>query len=149
MHLLSQLIMIFSFDSSHYRPTSDVGKRLVAHELTHVIQQERGKDSHPLPVPGGGLEQEANRVASSIDIEKPIEVFGVSAKAIARQPTTPSTPDTKKMYQYTDKDGKVITLDEEQYTRGSETSKTQLGTRFQVSRRSINWWHAKSSKFFG
>ena len=35
------------FDRGHYAPQSSTGKRLLAHELTHVVQQSGGKSSAP------------------------------------------------------------------------------------------------------
>ena len=56
------------FGAGHYAPDSSVGRRLLAHELTHTLQQQRGRAfiqrqaapdggaPNPLPVPGGPQE---------------------------------------------------------------------------------------------
>jgi len=63
------------FQAGHYRPETDLGKRLLAHELTHVAQQ-RGVDPGltgnaldselALSQPGDRAEQEADRGAEAI-----------------------------------------------------------------------------------
>lgn len=70
------------FNSDQFRPSSDAGKRLLAHELTHTIQQsasagvqiqkvpeneESGPDNELLPEPS---DQETFVVGNSIDIIK-------------------------------------------------------------------------------
>ncbi|MGH9764800.1 MAG: DUF4157 domain-containing protein [Blastocatellia bacterium] len=60
------------FGEGNYRPNTPDGKRLLAHELTHVVQQER---TAPAPSPAGALllghtadslEDEAERVANKL-----------------------------------------------------------------------------------
>jgi hypothetical protein len=43
-------------------PTTDLGQRVLAHELTHVVQQERGRAGMPLASPAS-LESEASEVS--------------------------------------------------------------------------------------
>jgi hypothetical protein len=49
------------FARGHYRPDSQEGERLLAHELTHVVQQRGAPGDGPLVVsePGDALETEA------------------------------------------------------------------------------------------
>lgn len=60
-----------AFGSSQYTPTSEAGKRLIAHELTHVVQQDKS-GSHQLQSewrvnhPGDAWEQEADEFARQI-----------------------------------------------------------------------------------
>lgn len=56
------------FGGSEYRPASPEGRRLLTHELTHVVQQRGAPTSGPLVVsdPGDALEREAERVAASV-----------------------------------------------------------------------------------
>jgi len=62
------------FQVGHYRPETEVGKRLLAHELTHVVQQgadpgpkRNTLDSEPvLSQPGDRAEQEADRGAEAV-----------------------------------------------------------------------------------
>jgi hypothetical protein len=53
------------FARSQYRPGTAAGERLLAHELTHVVQQRGAPTSGPLTVtePGDRFESEAERTA--------------------------------------------------------------------------------------
>ncbi len=60
------------FQHDRYAPETDSGRRMLAHELTHVIQQKSG------PVSGtpvqGGINRRQHRIASSKQLkELPIE----------------------------------------------------------------------------
>ncbi|HWA82329.1 MAG TPA: DUF4157 domain-containing protein [Fimbriimonadaceae bacterium] len=52
-----------AFGANRYEPNTQAGKRLLAHELTHVVQQSHSPAS-PRLSPGGGAEHEAGRVAN-------------------------------------------------------------------------------------
>jgi Domain of unknown function (DUF4157) len=56
------------FARGEYRPGSNDGNRLLAHELTHVVQQRGAPTSGPLVVsqPGEPLEAEADRSADEL-----------------------------------------------------------------------------------
>jgi hypothetical protein len=56
------------FASGQYNPGSAAGDQLIAHELTHVVQQRGAATSGPLSVsnPGDAMETEADRVADEI-----------------------------------------------------------------------------------
>ena len=73
------------FNGNRYSPLQESGKRLLAHELAHVVQQRRGG-----PAPAGhveaALEQSADRTAAAVlHGSAPVRVDGRSARAIARQ----------------------------------------------------------------
>ena len=53
------------FAAGEYRPQADDGRRLIAHELTHVAQQRGAPASGPLRVtdPGDAYERDADAVA--------------------------------------------------------------------------------------
>ncbi|MGB9176023.1 MAG: DUF4157 domain-containing protein, partial [Methanoregula sp.] len=51
------------FSSGKYNPTTPTGRRLLAHELTHVVQQQAGIDAIHLAGPEHAAEQEADRNA--------------------------------------------------------------------------------------
>jgi hypothetical protein len=53
------------FASGEFRPTSPSGRELIAHELTHVVQQRGAPTAGPMVVsdPGDALEREAERAA--------------------------------------------------------------------------------------
>jgi hypothetical protein len=56
------------FAQGEYRPGSPEGERLLAHELTHVVQQRGAPTSGPLEVsqPGDPLEVEAERTSGEL-----------------------------------------------------------------------------------
>lgn len=56
------------FASGEYRPGTSAGDRLIAHELTHVVQQRGAPASGPMTVadPHDALESEAEAVAREI-----------------------------------------------------------------------------------
>ena len=56
------------FAQDQYQPNTTDGDRLIAHELTHVVQQRGAPTSGPLTVskPGDSMEREADDVADKI-----------------------------------------------------------------------------------
>lgn len=56
------------FGSGEYRPATDGGNKLLAHELAHVVQQRGAPETGPLTVsqPGDALEREAEAVARDV-----------------------------------------------------------------------------------
>jgi hypothetical protein len=53
------------FGKNRYNPQQKGGAALLAHELTHVVQQSSARPMPPtLSAPGNALEQEADRIAS-------------------------------------------------------------------------------------
>jgi hypothetical protein len=56
------------FARGEYQPGSGEGNRLLAHELTHVVQQRGAPSAGPLRVsePGDALEREADRTAGEL-----------------------------------------------------------------------------------
>jgi len=85
-------------DASAYTIGSDVvlgeqktGLYTLAHELAHVVQQERGGSSPP-PLHGGPLEQSADAAASAVVAGRSsVQVAGASAPGLARQPRSLTT----------------------------------------------------------
>ena len=74
------------FANGQYAPTQTAGRRLVAHELAHVIQQNRGGSERPA-LRAGALEQAAESAATAfVEGQSSICVSGVSAPGLARQP---------------------------------------------------------------
>lgn len=94
-----------AFDTGQYRPDTPAGRRLMAHELVHVIQQSASQ-----PAAGGELhiagndaaEHEAERTGASIE-DPTRQVFGnaQTAPMLQRQPKVPayvvSDPFTDRM----------------------------------------------------
>ncbi|MDQ4048465.1 MAG: DUF4157 domain-containing protein, partial [Actinomycetota bacterium] len=56
------------FAAGEYRPGTPAGDELIAHELTHVVQQRGAPLSGPLTVsqPGDALEREAEALARDL-----------------------------------------------------------------------------------
>jgi hypothetical protein len=74
------------FGERAFAPETSEGRHLLAHELTHVVQQGRGGGSPP-PLSGGALEQDAEAAATAITVgHASVRVAGASAPGIARQP---------------------------------------------------------------
>lgn len=79
------------FGDGQYAPGTVIGKRLLAHELAHVVQQHRqagpAADIGPEPDDGrNAFEQEAGAAASGISAGKPVHVVaGVSGPLLQRQ----------------------------------------------------------------
>ncbi len=72
------------FGAGQYQPRSSEGQNLLAHELTHVIQQNRGGTSTPSPLHNSNLEREADQAASTfINSEGLIRVAHGSATGLA------------------------------------------------------------------
>jgi hypothetical protein len=70
-----------------HTPDTQSGKRLLAHELTHVVQQSRGGSTGPSLHPGSAPEKEASRTSSTITSSNgPIHISCASAWGLARQP---------------------------------------------------------------
>jgi Domain of unknown function (DUF4157) len=74
------------FSEGSYTPHLRQGSKLLAHELAHVIQQERGGASPPR-LQGGVLERHADAAASAfVSGLGFINVSGASAPGLSRQP---------------------------------------------------------------
>jgi hypothetical protein len=78
------------FGAKHYTTSTLPGMRLLAHELTHVVQQDRGKSVPTAAFADARLEQAAEKAAQQITGAEPITVHGTSVPAIARQPRSTS-----------------------------------------------------------
>jgi Domain of unknown function (DUF4157) len=65
------------FRSGHYSPDTDTGQRVLAHELTHVVQQKAGPVAGT-PAPGG------------IRLSDPADPFEQAAERAAEQAMSPS-----------------------------------------------------------
>ena len=73
------------FSEGHYAHHSREGSKLLAHELAHVIQQERGADS-PSRRQNGVVEQDADAAATAfVEGRRPIHVGESSGPGLARQ----------------------------------------------------------------
>jgi hypothetical protein len=86
------------FAEGRYRPNTPSGRRLLAHELTHTVQQDDGTrptDRRFLTVshPDDGPEREAERVSRQIaDGSSPDAMISSQSAVIQRQPTQDAPP---------------------------------------------------------
>lgn len=72
------------FSASRFAPESAEGKRLIAHELAHVVQQRRG-GAAPEPSPHAAHEHAAHAASrQAMDGASSIQVAGATAPGIAR-----------------------------------------------------------------
>jgi hypothetical protein len=85
------------FGTGQYVPDTWQSQKLLAHELTHVVQQQRAAPGnvHIAPV-HGALEEEANSFANGA-VANAARVGGVlSSSALQRQPAPPTTEEKKQ-----------------------------------------------------
>ncbi len=92
-----------AFASGEYAPTSSAGSRLLAHELTHVVQQRRGVSlDSGIGQAGDAYERHADSVANAVAADRPAQALlargpggggGASGPAIQRdQPPAAPAP---------------------------------------------------------
>jgi len=74
------------FKDGKYDPQSQDGLRLLAHEVTHVIQQSKGSvagsevaEGVSISDPSDSFEQEAEQVAEQVSTSKPVSNHGIGA----------------------------------------------------------------------
>lgn len=90
------------FGTGQYTQDTFMGRRLLAHELVHVVQQERG-GSPPELDPGAAHEKEADTAATAIAYGSgPVSISGATPVGLARSVDDwlQSTPDVR-MWSYT------------------------------------------------
>jgi outer membrane protein OmpA-like peptidoglycan-associated protein len=76
-------------DSRHCRPETPDGRRVLAHELTHVVQQRNAGGLPWMPrvlAAGDGAEQEAEAAADRIAAGHPVEVSAPAGPGLQRAP---------------------------------------------------------------
>jgi hypothetical protein len=75
-----------AFAEGRYAPHTPDGRRLLAHELAHVVQQRRGGPA-PVPGPDASHEVAADRAAADlVGGSGPVGVAGATAVGVAREP---------------------------------------------------------------
>ncbi len=81
------------FREGEYKPSSNEGRHLLAHELTHTIQQSRGSVSGTssgggvaISRPGDSFEQEASSAADTVTRGGQVTVGGSAGMAVQRTP---------------------------------------------------------------
>jgi hypothetical protein len=84
-----------AFGARELAPGTEDGKRLLAHELAHVVQQGAGRGSSPLALsmPGDTAEREADAIASAALRGAPLPATtGAAAGLVMRQQPGPGSP---------------------------------------------------------
>ncbi len=83
------------FREGEYKPSSPEGRHLLAHELTHTIQQSRGNVSGTsigggvsISEPGDSFEQEASSAADTVTRGGQVAVGGSTETAVQRMPAS-------------------------------------------------------------
>src|SRR5712692_6602 len=86
------------FGAGEYAPTTEAGRRLVAHELAHTIQQGSAPDSSRIRESASG-EKEADQAASAVMTNRPAPLLSGTAPGIQRQalPGTAPIPDSDSL----------------------------------------------------
>jgi hypothetical protein len=88
------------FGAGKYQPGSPATERLLAHELTHVVQQSQlgGGDWGRMSRKGDASEREADALASQVTQGRSVQVQAAPGAAIARDdmPDVPDTPSVRE-----------------------------------------------------
>jgi hypothetical protein len=78
------------FGAGRYKPDTNEGKRLLAHELVHTIQQDKGAvqslGMREIGDADARLEREAGRAPQPLDTREPPRLFSCGAFQVAREP---------------------------------------------------------------
>ena len=75
------------FDQGHYAPATRTGRRLIAHELAHVVQQSRGGA-------GANAESRARAAAAQVERGEPLSSELIGGAPVGIQTAKPETEDT-------------------------------------------------------
>jgi hypothetical protein len=117
------------FGAGRFAPHTHVGTHLLAHELSHVVQQKRGGRG-AANAESSSLEAAASAAAGAVSRgHSAVPVAGVSAPGIARQNNPPPAAAKAKVYEYTF-EGKTVRLTEEQYKAEVARTIHNLGLEF-------------------
>lgn len=84
------------FGPGEYAPSTNIGRQLLAHEITHSIQQRQV--AHRAPGLGTAIEAEASQAAAAVGRGEHVSVRGTAAgPGIDRQESTAPPPDPRTM----------------------------------------------------
>jgi hypothetical protein len=89
------------FDIGQYAPTTTAGQRLLAHELTHTIQQGKNPSTASLRISNKQdlAEREAEQAAAHVTLGLPFRPWVTSGWQIARQEASPGEIDWTNPYE--------------------------------------------------
>ena len=76
------------FDASKYSPNSTDGRKLLAHELTHVLQQSDAQGSARLGDLGAPQEREAERAERAVERGERVHISRSQTQTLRRQPAS-------------------------------------------------------------
>jgi hypothetical protein len=117
------------FGAGRFAPHTHEGTHLLAHELSHVVQQKRGGPG-AANVESSNLEAAAGATAGGVSCgHSAVAVGGVSPPGIARQKNPAPAAPIAKVYEYTF-EGKTVRLTEEQYKAELARTIHNLGVEF-------------------
>lgn len=109
------------FSEGRYSPDAIEGKRLLAHELAHVIQQSRGGSTPKGDIAEGSLEHSAEHAATQVALASgSVAVQGASGIGIARSPE-----DDKKKNRYSDHDLRALRRVDTEYDQENQNDDIQ------------------------
>jgi len=99
------------FGTGQYTPGTDAGRRLLAHELTHVVQQSSGAVAPGaaklvIDTPGDPLEQEADRAVDAITNGRPPMILGQSSSALIHRKEGEAEPPAGATFEIPPEKGK-------------------------------------------
>lgn len=118
------------FDSAEYRPMEDAGRWVLAHELTHVLQQRHAnRIASPDTVgrPHDAFEQNADRVATAAIAGGPASVLGAAgAPAVQCLKKTDLENRVREVVHKTKGDNKVVVAWLEHSKISNETHRLQV-----------------------
>lgn len=112
-------------------PATVAGKRLLAHELAHVVQQRRagGRQSSAVNKPGDRFEADADEATARAGAGRPVEVMATGAPpSVQRQPAEESLGQRtldyilEKGFSYTDQGWKIAGISIEKIPPAAKTS---------------------------
>ncbi|MEK8094799.1 DUF4157 domain-containing protein [Methylocystis sp. IM3] len=111
---------------------SPAGRRLLGHELAHVVQQSRGGVGAGID-PDPALESEARQVGDAIAVGRRAHVGGASPPVLAREPKRPSKPPREAAAQGSSLDDYLREMDENEALLARENYADATYTRVSES----------------
>lgn len=74
------------FGEGHYAPETHIGQQLLAHELTHVLQNQNGRSSpDPISKPNSTAETEASQAATAVSLGHSFSVQSTAGGMVQRE----------------------------------------------------------------
>ena len=130
-----------AFGPGAYAPRSSAGRRLLAHELAHVVQQRRGGPD-PALSPQAPHEHAADAAAAQVDAgASAVHVEGGTAVGLARAPVPqPDDPDTARRREVTEREATERAQMHAQFERQHAETVLSLWAFRRREHRFIKWF---------